>query len=448
LTELCPIHRSESRDYGEENHSFSELRSTTRSIVDVVGKIDLDLAMLVEIGFENNPETRRMWQLVRATAAERNRTQSIFFPNVTLSSAVDWRQIKNTQLPDGKQEFHRVTFTYPSLQLSYVLFTFSGNFVNAQAAQENLLAANFSYNRSLQELLFSIQRSYFALSSAIASVEAAEENLRDATETLRLSEERLRIGLGDRQTYLQAKTGQLQSEHALAAACAEMECKRAALATAIGVRVTHDFRIIPSQLPQDLSELSGNVEEVISQAILRRPDLLAAHAKVRALQCKEKAAQRVRLPQLFLNLCGGFSEIRHGGGVDGEFATSINLSWNIFDGFAAHHKVREAHAQKRAAAEDLRREELRVAGEIWTYYHSFQCAHRRVLAAREWVTSAAESFRATELSYRNGLSSFMDLLNAQNVLATARQNRVAAENDFSVTLAGLANAAGSMEAIQ
>jgi outer membrane protein TolC len=408
--------------------------------VELVGKSDLDLSALVNIAFENNPETRRLWHLSRAADIQVKRAQSAFFPRVNVSTAVSRVRTENP----GFERSCSTVYTCPAAELNYVLFTFGANTANARAAYQGLQAANFQYNRALQTVLYQVQRCYFELSAAFAAAEAGDANLKDATETLKMSEARLMTGLGDRQTLLRAKANVLQAQYALEAARAMVEVKRAALARVVGVRVSRDLRITAGKLPEKLAPLNGEVQRMISQALQVRPDLLAMRAAVAAMEYGEKAARADLLPKAILSASGAATEYTNG--TDAQAGSiSLALSWDIFDGNNRHYKLLEQREQRRAAVAAYRAAELEVAGDIWSRYHGYRSAFQRLEAAREMLTAATEALQAVDTSYRNGLSGLVDLLQAQGALATARASLVAAESDFSVSLAGLAYAAGTIE---
>jgi outer membrane protein TolC len=408
--------------------------------VESVGKSDLDLSALVNIAFENNPETRRLWHLSRAADAQGKRAQSVFFPTVNISAAASRVRAETP----GFNAACSTVYTCPSAELNYVLFTFGANTANARAAYQNLQAANFQYNRALQTVLYQVQRCYFELSAALAGAEANEADLKDATETFKVGEARLMTGLGDRQTFLRAKANMLQSQYALEAARAVVEIKRAALARAVGIRVSRDLRIAAGKLPEKLAPLNGEVQRMISQALQVRPDLLAMRAAVAAMEYGEKATRADLLPKAILSASGAATEYIHGTGTQAG-NVSLALSWDVFDGNNRHYKLLEQRERRRAAVAAYRSAELEVAGDIWSQYHGYRSAFQRLEAAREMLTAATEAFQAVDASYRNGLSGLSDLLHAQGALATARASLVAAESDFSVSLAGLAYVAGTIE---
>ncbi|MDR2677040.1 MAG: TolC family protein [Puniceicoccales bacterium] len=408
--------------------------------VELVGKSDLDLSALVNIAFENNPETRRLWHLCRAADAQGKRAQSVFFPTVNVSAAASRVRTENP----GMDAVCSTVYACPAAELNYVLFTFGASTANARAAYQNLQAANFQYNRALQTVLYQVQRCYFELSAALAAADAKEADLKDATETFKVGEARLMTGLGDRQTFLRVKANMLQAQYALEASRAAVEVKRAALARVMGVRVSEDLRIIAGKLPEKLSPLDGEVQRMISRALQVRPDLLAARAAVAAMEYGERAARADLLPKVVLSASGAMTDYGHGANTQSG-NVSLALVWDVFDGNNRHYKLLEQRERRRAAVAAYRSAELEVAGDIWSQYHGYRSAFQRLQAAREMLDAATEAFHAVDTSYRNGLSGLSDLLHAQGALATARASLVAAESDFSVSLAGLAYVAGTIE---
>ncbi|MDR0727771.1 MAG: TolC family protein [Puniceicoccales bacterium] len=408
--------------------------------MELVGKSDLDLSTLVNIAFENNPETRRLWHLCRAAGAQEKAAKGVFFPAINISEATSRVRTKTS----GAETIHSTISNCPSAELNYMLFTFGANMANARAAYQNLLAANFQYNRSLQTVLYQVQRCYFELSAAIAAAEANEADLKDATETCKVSEARLMTGLGDRQTFLRAKANMLQAQYALDAARAAVEIKRAALARVVGIRVSRDLRINPGKLPEKLAPLNGEVQRMISQALQVRPDLLAMRAQVAAMEYVEKAAWANLFPKAVLSASYTGPEHQHVGRTQ-TGNVSLGLSWDVFDGGSRYYRFLEQRERRRAAIAAYRSSELEVAGDIWSQYHGYRTAFQRLEAAREMLAAATEASQAVDASYRNGLCGLSDLLHAQGALAAARASLVAAESDFSVSLASLAYVAGTIE---
>jgi outer membrane protein TolC len=420
----------------------STIVAVKNSSADLVGKVELDLALLVDIALENCPETRISWQLVRSAEANKSRAYAAFFPTLSLASSLARRHIDEPMTSD--ESFYVSVATTPSVRMNCTLFTFGANRATAQAAKHALASELYRHNRALQTLLFRVQTGYFSLNAILSSWDARKENLRDAVATCKLAEARLQAGLGDRQSFLQAKAALLRAQCELDEVAASAEKIRADLASTVGVCVSSKFRIMRSSLPEEMELLNLDVEQLVSEALSSRRDVLAKYAQFQSMECVEKASKILGGPRIIGAVEYAAQDYKHFGSGK-NFAFSIGLSWDISCGLEKFHHWREQQAQRKIAFENLRATELRAAGEVWAQYFAYLSAHRRLHSAKGLLTAATESFKAAELAYRNGLGNFIDLLNAQNVLAMARENIATAEGSFSTALAALAYATGSLE---
>ncbi|MDR3117763.1 MAG: TolC family protein [Puniceicoccales bacterium] len=406
----------------------------------LVGQVDLDLALLVDMAFENSPETRRLWHGARAAAARSGTALSPLFPQIVAGGAVarEWQE--------GNGSHGRSTVgAVPSLSLTWRLFSFGSDLASARAARCNLQAANLIHGRSLQTLLFRVQSAYFSLNAAEATVEARAAALREAEELLALAESRFQAGLENRQNYLQARAAMLQARHGWEESRALVEQRRAALAEVVGVRVSSQFRIRRSQLPEGAA-VEEDVEAIVARALRCRPDLLSLQAQLDAVRAGERAARGASLPRLVASVSA--DRLRTGGGgTERDAVASLGLSWDLFTGFERTARRMERREEAAMALESLRGAELRAVGEIWSAYQDHRAALRQLESARGLLAAADEAFHACEIAYRAGLCSFHELLAVQNRFAGAREGLVAAECRFSLSLAALAHAGGDLHCV-
>lgn len=406
----------------------------------LVTKGELDLPMMMDIAFENSPETRRAWHLAKAAAARREQAKSQFYPTVEVSAGGDRERIEG---PAGLANY-RTAWTGPALQLNYTIFNFGANGANLSAAQEMLQAANYQYNRSLQQVLHGLQIAYFKFNAALAEVESNRASLDEAKETCRMVEARWQAGLGNRQNYLQARADMLQRQYQLERSRAGLETCRAELARLLGVRIDGAMRILPCQLPDSWADLDVDVQELISEAIRSRPDLLAGYAQLKAARNQLLAAEKSRYPQFVAAVKGAWGHYSRGPSTKNG-SLFLGLSWTLFDGYSRTGKILEERARVEVAREDLRSLELQAMDQVWTAFHDYRSAVREAESTRALLAAAAEAFGATQLTYKNGLGSFLDLLRAQDDLALARRQNVLSQTACLTALANLAYATGNFE---
>ena len=407
-----------------------------------IGNTELDIPMLLDIAFENSPDTHRAWEMAKVAAARKGQAYSIFYPAVTISGTAE-HDLSNV-LTNGARVKSEGKVYYPTVELTMSVFRFGAHIDTAKAAKQALYAANYQYNRSLQTLSFNVQKCYFDLDSTKSMVVANEKNLEDARCSCERAEIRLKSGLGSVQDYLQAKASFSESQFDLENARASVETARANLSIVIGTRVAQNIEIYHANYDEISEDFVNNVDDLIDDSLKSRPDILASYSELMSKNMTEKELRAEFLPELVVGFSGNRQKYEH---VSGEFdnhTAYMKLQWEIFNGFRDTYRILEAKAEKEKARNELRKVEIEVAADVWTKYHGFKSCIKQFAAAKNLLQASQESFDAMNIAYQNGLAKFNDLMSAQNQLAKARTSHVYAKNNLSKSLIELSYATGGL----
>jgi outer membrane protein len=92
----------------------------------------------------------------------------------------------------------------------------------------------------------------------------------------------------------------------------------------------------------------------------------------------------------------------------------------IFDGFARDRQMDMAKAELRASENELAGARDSAVREVWKAYTDFKTALRKQESAAKLVTASQNAFDAVLESYKNGLSTYPEIVSAQRNLASAR----------------------------
>src|SRR5262249_42684136 len=92
----------------------------------------------------------------------------------------------------------------------------------------------------------------------------------------------------------------------------------------------------------------------------------------------------------------------------------------IFDGFARRYKLDAAQADLCGAENELAGARDAAVREVWKAYTDFKTALRKQDSAAKLLMASRNAFDAVLESYRNGLSTYPEILNAQRNLTAAR----------------------------
>lgn len=400
----------------------------------------LDLARCVDFALKNNPRTRQAWLAAKAASANKLLVDSAFYPSLT--AGLNGQRVSQPSIFAAGEQL-KIDSYAPSLQISYILFNFGGNIANSQAAREAIYAANYSYNRTLQDIILAVAQSYYNLNAAEASVIASEFSVADSRQVYEASRLRTEAGLGTQQDVLRAEANLREAEFRLQADLASTETARAALAQVLGSEVNNRFDIAETSAPQSLENIEKDVAALTAEALRTRPDLLASYANAQSKEGTLRATRSALWPQLVFQFNGSLNSVRdRPGNPTEDWSAVLGLQWNIFDGFGKQARIKLAEADLASARESVRQSYYQVVSDVWSAFFALEAGQRQVVAARSQLQAATGSLELTQAGYQNGLNTLLELVSSQNDLASARLSKIQAETNFMVSLARVANAVG------
>ena len=158
------------------------------------------------------------------------------------------------------------------IEFTYTLLDFGRRDAGAAAARAQLAAANFSFNRKLQDVVFATQRAFYSIGAAKAAVQAAEENVELAKTDDDAVSRRVDLGLATEPELLLSRETVAQSQYDLASAHLAVREAQASMAVALGVAANTPLDV-PSldSLPVPAG-LGSEVDQLIDVAVRNRPD--------------------------------------------------------------------------------------------------------------------------------------------------------------------------------
>ena len=409
-----------------------------------------DLATLMEIALANNPQTRGAWQRARAAAAAYGASRAAYYPIVTATTPAGYtRQID--ELPNATA-VSKEWYAAPTLQLTYRLLDFGRRAAEAEVARQQLAAANFAFNRELQTVVFTTQRAFYALAAAKAGVTAAEETLKLTKTDHDVAQQRVSLGLATQPQLLLSRARVAQAEFDLANAQLFVQQGQATLALAIGVAANASFDIESLQSQQVPQSFGSEVDQLIAEAMRQRPDLAAQVATLNARQAGIARARAAFYPTV--DALGSYGEqlwnFQFAGPltqkpIQPQYTGQLTLSWDLFTGFQRLNQLRQAEAERAAAAAALQAGELSAIAEVWRAYYEFVSTQKKYAYAQALLTASQESYAANLDTYTQGLSTIVELLTAERDLANARFTLIQSTADLLTASAAVAYAMGGIE---
>lgn len=301
-----------------------------------------------------------------------------------------------------------------------------------------------SRNDALVSLEAEVARAYLQLRGAQAIMQTLQTQIDVAQQTLELTQSQQRNGLAP-QTNVENARAQVNSLHArLPQYQAQIHQAMNGLAVLTGR--------VPGALDAELSAVKplpalpkAVPVGVPSELARRRPDVREAEASLHAAT----ASIGVSVAQLFpsLSLTGQFgvrnsdaSYLDNWSSHFYSYGPSVTIP--IFQGGRLVSSVKLARAQQASAALGYRQTVLTALQDVENALVSYRSDQQEVEGLDQTVAALQSAFTLASESYRQGLSTFIDVLDAQRQLAQARQQAEQARVQSRLDLVALYKALG------
>jgi outer membrane protein TolC len=337
------------------------------------------------------------------------------------------------------------------LSAKWLLLDFGERGAVVSAAREQLMMANVGFNGTHQKIVFQVTERFYQLGTARQKVLVSQSALEAAQTVEQAVQARIDNGLATKPELLQAQQQTAQTAFDVEATTGAESDARVALVESIGLLPTVLLHVADLGQRSTSEQTNGSVDELIERALSQRPDLVAKLANVRA---KHDGIRKVRAeyyPKVAIDAHVTETEldvsIDHSdyfGDHRPTYGVFLTASVPIFDGFARDRQMDMAKAELRAAENELAGARDSAVREVWKAYTDFKTALRKQDSAAKLVTASQNAFDAVLESYKNGLSTYPEIVSAQRNLTSARSVSHDTQAAIFTTATGLALSTGDL----
>ncbi|GGE98662.1 protein CyaE [Aliidongia dinghuensis] len=413
-----------------------------------------DLAGLIDLAQRNNPETQGAWEQARQAALAVGLTETSYVPQISAEIVGGYQ---HTPLPIPTTLVRKGYFTsdtrelLPTLTAKWLLFDFGRREGSVDAAKANAFVANVAFTGAHEKLIYAVSRTYFAIGAARGRLRVAEQALKsagivqDAVESKRAHELATVVELA------QARRQTAQARYNLERARGGQNSAYSSLVASVGIAPDVPVQIADSSEMSLPPAPSGDVEQMVRDALANRPDIIAGLGKVRAAEATLSSAESAFYPtvgleaQAYQNI-GGLS-------TEGSRYYSVNepganillkLSLPLFDGGARDAQISIAHSEVAAARHSLDQAQDAAVQQVTDAYDALKTGYAEYEAALALTKAAEIAYDAALDAYRHGVGNYTDLANAQTALSQAQSEREDAHSNVFTAAAALAFSTGTI----
>jgi outer membrane protein len=346
-----------------------------------------------------------------------------------------------------------ITITLPpatpnlyTVGVTYQLPLYSGGRNEAQVAlaQANLRGAEAALERVKQQLVLDVKQAYYQVLLAQGGLEVAERTVAEAEENLRVARARVAAGASPRFDEIQAEVhlanarqGQIRSRNAVALA---LQGLNGLMAQPL------DAQWAPREV-MTIVPLRTGLAPLVRRALEARPELGEQQARIAAAQAAVEAARAGLRPIVAFQAAPAYGNtsgtgLTGGGSAAFSWSATLSATLTLFDGHLTAERIREAEvrvAQLRAAEAQLRQA---VEADVRRAVLNHQSATEELAGADKAVELAQEGLRIANVRFAAGVSTALEVVQAQAALSQAQANRLQALFNQNVARAQLERAVG------
>jgi outer membrane protein len=294
------------------------------------------------------------------------------------------------------------------------------------AARQDVAVSEVERRRTENDVAAAVATLYVSLQRAEASVETARANVELFTKLRDLADDQRRAGVATKVDSTRANVALARQRQSLIVAENQRDAARLALLHAIGADQATTLHL--ADRLRESEEAAPNVEQALAAARQDRPELQQLAAQALAEELTISAEKAERLPTFSAQLQGGYSGNR---AADLFWSRQIVglVSVPIYTGGRIGARVAEAESRRREI--DLQAIELgrQVEEEVRRSILAYESARERSRVAIDNERLAQEELDLSRDRFQNGVTSSIEVDNAQASLVTAQADRIAAAAD-------------------
>lgn len=308
---------------------------------------------------------------------------------------------------------------------------------NAGIAED---VAELSTENVRREILFVVAQAYFAAASYQEAIRATQFLLEVNTAREADTQKRFDAGTVTKVALLRAKLDRARAEQDLVRARNAFASSRLALANLM--QRDADFTLELPPVPQ----VPPQQEDLVKQALEQRPDVAAARRNLDLALGRRQGVWYSYAPSVGFS---GVYRISNAAGFAGRndvWALTIGAQWLLWDGGTREINLREESARVAEASAQQKQAEARAVEEVSRARLEYENAQANLSKAEEALGLARETQRLTEISFKAGVATYLEVADANSALTNAEVGAISERLQTSLAALRLLRSAGAFAA--
>jgi multidrug efflux system outer membrane protein len=375
---------------------------------------DPQLQELIRTALKQNYDLQIATERINEARAQVTVTRSNLFPQVQGSG----------NFSGGKESNFQTKFNFLTLSADAAFqLDFFGKLRRAtEASRAQLLATEDARQTVILTLVSDVASDYFALLQLDLQLQITRNTIAAQEASVKLTKIRVDHGVATKLDVLQAQ----QTLDTANAQIPDLERQIAQEENAISILLGNYPQAVPRGLPLVEQPLPPEVPPGLPSTLIeRRPDIREAEQSLVAANAEIGVAKAQFFPQISLTGSGGgafgrssaFSSLMSS--QLGIWSYGAQVSQPIFTGGALRGNLRAVESQHQQALIAYRQAIQRAFGDVSDALIGYQKLHDVRLRQEDTVADLQESVRLSNMRYKGGTTTYLEVLDGQRSLFSA-----------------------------
>ncbi len=399
--------------------------------------VELTLDQALQLAKERNGTIRAARLNLEAARSAVLQSRSAYLPTVTPIFRYDvneTRQFTGTGFDTSRSGAGLdVTAAWRVIDNGTREFSYQGARASAYAEEASALL-------TLREKLFDVIQGYYNSLRAQELLKVQQAQFERADLILRQTQARAEVGDIARKDILQAQADQLNARVSVLGAENRVKTTLTALKADIGWSPSEGTVELAEVGDPQLKSVEFSLDNAISDALTRRPDLIATRRQIDAQRYTVRSAEASAGLDFTVDASFTRSFARD---VVNRSGLGLFASFPLFDGGRSREEVRQRRLGLEASLVRLEQTERDIRGLVEQAYTTYETNLMRLEAAKLALEAARKNFEAASRSQALGAADLVEVVQAQTSLVTAEVNAVEAIFDALISEAELNLAIGA-----
>jgi len=401
----------------------------------------LSLKEAEQIAIQNHPQLQAASNLADVAKAQVTQQRSAYYPTANGSlTAVDAEN--NSRIAAGALNNPIIYERYSNgISVSQLVTDFGRTHELVKSSNLHAQAAQQQVVNTRAEVLLEVDRAYFTVLKSKEVLNVAEETVKDrqlvSDQTGELEKNKIKSGLD----VSFANVDLAQAQLLLIQARNDLDTSYANLAAALGYGDQRTFDLAeepdPASPPADFDDL-------LQQAVKNRPDLASLRLDAASAHTYATAERDLWFPTISAAGAAGLTPTGAEPVGPRYAAAGVNVNIPIFNGHLFGALRNEATSRARADDQYVRDLQDRIVRDVRTAWLNANSGYQRLSVAAQLLKSATDALDLAQQRYHLGLSSIIELSQAQLNLTQAQLASANAKYDYETQLSELSFQIGAI----